>query len=178
MSPEDAAKVLLLVQVYDNRSFDEYTAKAWADALDSLELGDCLDAVRNYFRRSREWLMPAALRDEARKILRERKEQERRESDRLALEAMNRMNDYSDRIAELIALADEASKMPAEPSPHPGKPDRPQRREAFKVGCTWCEVGPGTPCRNKATDRPSGVIHETRLIAAGLMPDPNKSVDA
>jgi hypothetical protein len=74
MTPEDAAKVLLLVQVFDNRQFDETTARVWADALSGLELDDCLDAVRIYFKHSREWLMPSDLRDQARSVIRGRRD--------------------------------------------------------------------------------------------------------
>lgn len=72
MTPNDAAKLLALIQVYDNRNFDEMTATVWADALDELDPTDCAQAIRRHFRDSKEWLMPCDVRGGVRQLIRER----------------------------------------------------------------------------------------------------------
>ncbi len=79
MTPADASKVLTLIAVYDNRSFEKVTCHAWADALDGLDLADCLDAVKAHFRTSRDWLMPVDIRNHVRAVLRERRSREARD---------------------------------------------------------------------------------------------------
>lgn len=168
MTPNDAAKILALVQVYDNRNFDEMTAQVWADALDGLELGDCLDAVRIYYRHSKTWLMPSDLREQARSVIRGRRELERQESERLAIEAGNldpqTVTERMETIKQAIA---DACKLPTEPSPHPAR-DTKQDRKARKVACPWCKAPAKSACTNSATGRPS-VTHEARLIEAGIL---------
>jgi len=175
MTPEDAAKVLLMASVYDNRTFDEVTARAWADALDGLELDDCLDAVKVHFRRSREWLMPVTVREIARDLIRQRNEQygrEQYEAHLRALEAAPKVEPDPEvaaaRKAEIARLVEQVGRIPSEPSPHP-KTDDELRRKARKHHCPWCKATVGAACTNTATGKPVTVIHEKRLIAAGLL---------
>lgn len=175
MTPADAAKVLLLVQVYDNRQFDETTARVWADALDGLELGDCLDAVRIYYRQTKAWLMPSDLREQARSVIRGRLELERRENERLAIEAANLTPEViAERADTVRRAAAGACAMPVEESPHP-KQDTVVDRKARKVSCPWCKATVGQGCVNTATGKPVQVTHERRLVAAGLIAEPSKA---
>lgn len=168
MTPDDAAKVLALVQVYDNRNFDEMTARVWADALDGLELTDCLDAVRIYYRQTKTWLMPSDLREQARSVIRARRERERQEVERLAIEnATTDPEVVAERVETVRKAVAEACKLPAAESPHP-KQDTKRDRKARKVACPWCHVPAKAACVNTATGRVS-VTHEARLIEAGLL---------
>lgn len=171
MTPEDAAKLLALVSVYDNRQFDEMTAQVWADALDGLELGDCLDAVRIYYRHSKNWLMPSDLREQARSVFRARKEREWREMERVALDAspLPSEEQVSENVERLKALVRDAGKLPAKKSPHPPI-EAPDLAAAKKVKCPWCAAAPKAPCRNRWTERNVSFAHELRLMEAGVIP--------
>lgn len=167
MKPSDAAQVLTLASVYDNRNFDEPTARVWADALDGLELSDCLDAVRLHYRKSRQWLMPADVRELARSVIRDRQELERKQAERLAVEGGNAAL-AERRKAEITKVVETVGRMPKEPSPHP-KQDDVDTRLAKRHVCPWCKATVGASCTNTATGKPVRVIHEQRLIAAGLV---------
>lgn len=168
MTPDDAAKVLLLVQVYDNRQFDETTARIWADALQGLELTDCLDAVRIYYRHSKDWLMPSDLRQQVRSLLVGRRERENTE--RLAIEtsALPSEEHVSEHVERLRALVRGAGKLPPEKSPHPPA-EAPDVVAARKVKCPWCGAAPKAPCQNRWTERNLMFVHELRLMEAGVV---------
>lgn len=121
MTPTEAAKVLLLAAAYDNRTFDQLTASAWADALDDLELADCIEGVKRYYRENRAWMMPADIREQVRQLIRERKVAEIR-ARHAALEAAETVahgepaspeavRDYREQINEALA---NIGKMPAD----------------------------------------------------------------
>lgn len=176
MTPDDAAKVLLLVQVYDNRTFDETTARVWADALDGLDVGDCLDAVRIYYRHSKEWLMPSDLREQARSVIRGRRERERQESERLAIAGPGRpgseqVADYVETLHKLIA---DVAKVPAGKSPHPSM-EKSKLRKAKRVACPWCGAAVKVSCVNRWTGRPVTFAHELRMMEAGLIAKDEKA---
>lgn len=168
MTPSDAAQILTLASVYDNRTFDEATSRVWADALTGLNLADCLDAVRVYYRRSRQWLMPVDVRDLARSMLKDRRELEQQQLDRLAIEqAETDPQVVADRVATIRQTVAAACRVPTE-SPHP-KADDARGRQARKVACPWCGAPKGQACTNAATGKRSQVTHEHRLVAAGLL---------
>lgn len=176
MNPSEAAQVLTLAAVFDNRTFDAATTRVWADALDGLELRDCLDAVRAHYRHTRQWLMPSDLRDQARSVIRSRREVEQRQIDALALEQGNPDPEVAARRAELIQQTIEASyRMPTEESPHP-KTDAVRDRKARAVACPWCHAPERQPCTNTSTGQRAVITHEARLIAAGLIQAPAKAV--
>ena len=175
MKPSDAAQVLTLASVFDSRNFDEPTVRVWADALDGLELGDCLDAVRLHYRRSREWIMPLDVREHARTVIRERRELERQQSDRLAIEAANvDPQTVEQRIEEIRQAIANVGQMPAEESPHPVI-ERSVSKQARKFACPWCKAQVNAACTNTATGKPTETIHEKRLIAAGLLAAPKEA---
>lgn len=68
MNPADAADVLAIAATYDRRTVGEVEARAWAKALDGLDPADCAEAVLNHYTRTTDWLMPAHVRDEVKRI--------------------------------------------------------------------------------------------------------------
>ena len=58
MKPTEAAALLTIAAVYDNRKPDADQAKAWAMALDGLRWEDCREVIVAHYQRTREWLMP------------------------------------------------------------------------------------------------------------------------
>ena len=58
MKPTEAAALLAIAAAFDNRKPDADQAKVWAMALDGLRFEDCRLVIVEYYRRSRDWLMP------------------------------------------------------------------------------------------------------------------------
>lgn len=163
MTPADAAKILTLVSTYDNRTFNELTAAAWADALDGLERDDCVEAVRRYFQQSTEWLMPAKVRELVRPILKARREAEL--AQRIEIESgkpdPETVAARADAIRQTVAAA---NQLPADESPHP-KHDAKLELRARQIPCPWCGAAAGDACTNTATKRRSLTTHAKRLEA-------------
>lgn len=73
MKPSEAAVILAKISAYDRRTSGDADAEAWAEALDGqVTIQDALTAVRDHFRESTEWLMPAEVIRRAREIRRRR----------------------------------------------------------------------------------------------------------
>lgn len=68
MSPAEAQVLLSMCATVDNRKPDEDAAKAWAAMLDDLRFDDCRVAVIEHYKRSTDWLMPAKVRTDVRRI--------------------------------------------------------------------------------------------------------------
>jgi len=68
MTPTEAAGLLTVAAAFDNRKPDADAAKAWSLALDGLRFIDCRDAIVAHYRVSSEWLMPAKVITEVRRI--------------------------------------------------------------------------------------------------------------
>jgi hypothetical protein len=68
MTPAEAQVLLSMASAYDNRKPDPDAAKAWAAALDDLRFVDCRDALIKHYKTSTEWLMPAMIRAEVKRI--------------------------------------------------------------------------------------------------------------
>lgn len=62
MKPSDAARILAVAAAFDRRTVGETDAQAWADALDELDPRLCAAAVRQHYRHSTDWVMPAHVR--------------------------------------------------------------------------------------------------------------------
>jgi hypothetical protein len=62
MSPADAARILAVAAIYDRRTVGEADAMAWADALSDKDPRECAEAVREHYRDSTAWCMPAHIR--------------------------------------------------------------------------------------------------------------------
>lgn len=68
MTPDEAGVLLGMAATVDNRKPDADAAKAWAAMLDGLRLEDCIVAIREHYSKSTEWLMPAKVRADVRRI--------------------------------------------------------------------------------------------------------------
>lgn len=62
MNITDTAQVLAKIQAFNNRTFDQPAMQAWHETIGDLDLPDCLQAVSDYFRASKEWIMPSDIR--------------------------------------------------------------------------------------------------------------------
>lgn len=68
MSPAEAQVLLSMAATVDNRKPDADAAKAWAAMLDGLRVEDCMQAIREHYTESTEWLMPAMVRARVKRI--------------------------------------------------------------------------------------------------------------
>ncbi len=59
MNLQETAQVLAKVQLGDNRQVDELTVREWHDAIGHLALHEAMEAVRLHRQESTEWVMPA-----------------------------------------------------------------------------------------------------------------------
>lgn len=59
MTPAEAQGLLTVAAAFDNRKPDEAAAQAWAMALGDLPFYDCRDAIVRHYQASGEWVMPA-----------------------------------------------------------------------------------------------------------------------
>lgn len=67
MTPKEAAALLTVCAGFDNRKPDPDTAKAWSLALNGLDFIAARDAVVAHYSESREWIMPADIRNRVRR---------------------------------------------------------------------------------------------------------------
>jgi hypothetical protein len=72
MNPADAAELLAVAATFDKRTVGDFEARAWAKALTGLDPRDCAAAIENHYTNTPEWLMPAHVRAEVRRIRNER----------------------------------------------------------------------------------------------------------
>jgi len=59
MERSEAAKVLTLCAVYDNRTIGEAEVIEWHKVLNSVRFEDATVAVRQYYAGTRQWVMPS-----------------------------------------------------------------------------------------------------------------------
>ena len=59
MNKQECAKVLAKIQLGDNRQVDAATLAEWFDTIGHLEFEDAVGAVRLHRQESTDWLMPA-----------------------------------------------------------------------------------------------------------------------
>lgn len=55
----DTAQVLARIQAFNNRNVDQVVITSWHEILEPYELADCLRAVTDHFRASKDWIMPS-----------------------------------------------------------------------------------------------------------------------
>lgn len=67
--------LLSMCATVDNRKPDEDAARAWAAMLDGLRFEDCRVAVVEHYKTSTDWLMPAKVRADVRRMRAKRIEQ-------------------------------------------------------------------------------------------------------
>jgi hypothetical protein len=68
MTPAEAQVLLSMCATVDNRKPDEDAARAWAAMLDGLRFDDCRIAVVEHYKTSTDWLMPAKVRADVKRI--------------------------------------------------------------------------------------------------------------
>lgn len=59
MNKQECAKVLAKIQLGDNRQVDALTLDEWFDTIGHLEFADAIEAVTMHRQESTDWLMPA-----------------------------------------------------------------------------------------------------------------------
>lgn len=59
MNPADAAEVLGVAAAFDRRTVGRADAEAWADTLNGVRLEDAMQAVKNHYASSREFIYPS-----------------------------------------------------------------------------------------------------------------------
>lgn len=72
MTKAETARLLALITAFDRRTTGEADVEAWHLVVGDLNATDCAQAVRDHFARSREWLMPADVRQGVARIRRDR----------------------------------------------------------------------------------------------------------
>jgi hypothetical protein len=72
MTPAEAAEALATAAAYDNRTISEIAARAWAEALPDIPLADARITIVTHYRNTREWIMPADIRNAVATLRRER----------------------------------------------------------------------------------------------------------
>lgn len=72
MDVTQAALLLTVAASFDNRKPDADAARAWSIALDGIDFDDARAAIIRHFRESTEWLMPAHVITNVKRIERER----------------------------------------------------------------------------------------------------------
>lgn len=73
MNLGEANRLLTYAAAIDGRRIDDATVIAWHGIVGDLRLSDCLEAVRRHFAGSKDWLMPAHIRELAIKVREERR---------------------------------------------------------------------------------------------------------
>lgn len=58
MNAAEAALLLSMASAYDNRTVSEIAARAWAEALEDVDLVDAKTVLVEHYRGTRDWLMP------------------------------------------------------------------------------------------------------------------------
>jgi hypothetical protein len=68
MNTQESAALLSIAAAFDNRKPDADAAMAWSVALDGIRFEDARDAIVKHYRVSSEWLMPAKVIAEVKRI--------------------------------------------------------------------------------------------------------------
>jgi hypothetical protein len=76
MNAQQASRVLAKLAAFDNRTVGEANIRAWAEALDGIDLGDALAAVTRHYQRSPDFARPAHIIDAVREITEDRRRRE------------------------------------------------------------------------------------------------------
>lgn len=68
----DTGKVLLTIQAFDNRTITEEMTLLWHELLEPYTLQDCVQAVKDHYAESRDWLMPVDVINRVKQVRAER----------------------------------------------------------------------------------------------------------
>ena len=59
MEEKEAFQLLTLASARDGRTVSQAVARVWAGDLESIALGDAIEAAQTHYRESTDWLLPA-----------------------------------------------------------------------------------------------------------------------
>lgn len=59
MDIKETSRILAKIVSFDNRNVEEESLLSWHELLEPYAFQDALEAVRDYYRRERKWIMPA-----------------------------------------------------------------------------------------------------------------------
>jgi hypothetical protein len=59
MTPSQAAIILGVSAAFDRRTVGEADARSWSDVLDGIDFDDAIQAVKNHYAKSRDFLYPS-----------------------------------------------------------------------------------------------------------------------
>lgn len=107
MNIRETAQVMGTITAYTNRKADAAVITAWHALLEPYALQDCLQAIQDHYRDSRDWIMPSDVIGRARLIRAERLAkfpQHLRLSDQDEQQALE-SGTYRERMADLLAMA-------------------------------------------------------------------------
>ena len=78
MSLQELTMLLARIQVLDNRQVDQLTIEAWAPLMEGVEYADAVAAVNAHFRESTEYLKPAHIISNVKRVREIRAREQRR----------------------------------------------------------------------------------------------------
>lgn len=104
MTPADAAEVLGVAAAFDRRTVGRADAEAWADTLADVRLEDAIQAVKNHYANSREFIYPSDVLAIVKTIRKERVRAAGDLADRMPL-AISQMEDGPEHNAAYLAWA-------------------------------------------------------------------------
>lgn len=145
MNRSDTAQLLAMIQAFDRRTIGDTDVLAWHDALTDTDYTDAQTAVRQHFRESREWIMPADVRARVKATRDERLQRSPINPPDITDNARRYMAGLRSNIRN---IADGyALPPPAEVAdPPPEITERPNRGEALNVTCPHCGATEGERC--------------------------------
>lgn len=140
MTVSDAATVLQLCATFDNRTVNESTVRAWHEVLADRRPDDCMRAVKDHYRTTRQFAMPADIRNLTR-IYADERAQQKVADETKALESLPRrpVHRLVETLAEAFAWTPE--RVEAEQ----------RKRSALDIRCPFCGASPDMPCTNSGT---------------------------
>lgn len=174
MNRAETAQLLAMVQAFDRRTVGESDVLAWADVLHDIDHADAAQAVRDHYRDSHDWLMPADVRKRVKAIRDDRlraipTEPPDHEITDHARSYIASLQGNIRRIADGYALPRgiERAEPPEEITTRTGRADR--RIRSLPYSCPWCHASAGDRCVNALGDALTSVpAHDARLVAAGI----------
>lgn len=179
MKVSDTADVLTTIAGLHRSSVGKADVASWHPIIGHLDYDDALEAVRRHYTRSREWIMPADVIAEVKRIREERIDRANKTTPppvdpdqaaayRQALTAqIAHLANRRDIRHALAGPTPPARRRPTEP----GDPDAPHRVAALAHPCPHCRAVPGRGCVIGGTQQPfrkggHPSVHDSRLDVA------------
>ena len=104
MIESEAFQLLTLASARDGRTVTQAVARVWADDLAHIDVFDAVDAARMHYRESDQWLMPAHIIKNVRRVKDERARERRVEAARRGI-ARAPMPPRPDNYNEMVLAA-------------------------------------------------------------------------